>query len=175
MALGKDYLGQDCSLARALEIVGERWTLLVLRDCFLGVRRFSDFRAHLDAPRAVLAERLGALVSAGLLERRPYRPGRDEYLMTECAIQLWPTVFALGQWGEDNLAPRGRRRIYAHAECGTDVETTGICPTCLMVPGPADLEVRPGPGADPGKRDDPVSRALRQPHRLLTPLLATIG
>src|SRR6266511_3542177 len=78
--LGKDYTDQDCALARALEVVGERWTLLILRDAFYGVRRFSDFAAHLDIPRAVLAERLRGLVDDGLLARRPdpERPGRGD-------------------------------------------------------------------------------------------------
>ena len=77
MALGKDYELQDCPIARTLELVGERWTILVIRDCFLGVRRFTDFLAHLDIPRAVLTNRLDRLVTEGMLERREYRPGRN--------------------------------------------------------------------------------------------------
>ena len=69
MALPNDYAGQACSLARALEIVGERWTLLIVRDAFFGVRRFGDFAAHLRIPRAVLAERLKSLTAAGVLTR----------------------------------------------------------------------------------------------------------
>ena len=78
MPLGSDYAGQACSLARTLEIVGERWTLLILRDLFFGVRRFSDLQRHLDIPRAVLSGRIASLVEAGLVERRPYAAGRDE-------------------------------------------------------------------------------------------------
>src|SRR5690349_24929986 len=89
MPLGTDYAGQDCSLARALEVVGERWTLLVLRDCFFGVRRFSDLRAHLDISRAVLSARLADLVEAGLLARREPAPGRVEYELTEQGLALW--------------------------------------------------------------------------------------
>ena len=70
MPLGSDYAGQSCSLARCLEIVGERWTLLIVRDLFFGVRRFSDLQRHLDIPRAVLSARLATLVDAGLVERR---------------------------------------------------------------------------------------------------------
>ena len=77
------YESQDCSLARALEDVGERWTLLVLRDCFFGVRRFTDLQAHLDISRAVLSARLADLVESGLLDRREYAPGRSEYELTE--------------------------------------------------------------------------------------------
>jgi len=171
MALGKDYQRQDCSLARALEIVGERWTLLVLRDCLFGVSRFSDLRGRLDIPRAVLADRLSALVEAGLLERRPYRPGRDEYLPTERAVALWPALYALREWGERFYPPEaGRRRFFSHVPCDTDIDPTGSCPSCGKIPSPAELETRPGPGADRTLRDDEVSLALYRPHRLLTPL-----
>lgn len=170
MGLGKDYSTQDCSLARALEIVGERWTLLVLRDCFYGVRRFSDLRDHLDIPRAVLSERLNSLVAAGLLYRLPHGTSHD-YVLTERGLTLWPTVFALAQWGEQHFAPpEGPRRIFSHVACGTDLESTGLCPECGIVPEPSDLVVQHGPGADPTVRSDPVSLALRRPHRLLTPL-----
>ncbi|MGW4592029.1 winged helix-turn-helix transcriptional regulator [Amycolatopsis thermoflava] len=170
MALGKDYATQDCSLARALEVVGERWTLLVLRDFFYGVRRFGDLCAHLDIPRAVLTDRLKSLVAAGLLERRP-RPSGHEYVLTERGIALWPAVFALAQWGEHEFGPpAGPRRVFSHADCGTAVTESGLCPRCRTIPGPADLMVSLGPGAKPGLRDDPVSVALREPHRLLTPL-----
>lgn len=76
MALGKNYDGQDCSLAKALEVIGERWTLLVVRDAMYGVRRFGDFQVHLDIPRAVLSQRLATLVAAGVLGRRRYRTRR---------------------------------------------------------------------------------------------------
>src|SRR6476661_4690881 len=174
MALGKDYAGQDCSLARTLEVVGERWTMLVLRDCFFGVRRFTDLQAHLDISRAVLTARLSALVDAGLLTRHEYGPGRHEYLVTEQAIALWPALYALTQWGERYHAPNGPRRIFVHSRCGTELDSAGACPLCATRPGPAELETRPGPGA-PGRRADPVSRALRKPHRMLTPLPGQAG
>jgi DNA-binding HxlR family transcriptional regulator len=170
VALGKNYDAQDCSLARALEIVGERWTLLVLRDCFFGVRRFTDLQAHLDVPRAVLTERLTQLVADGILERVEYQRGRHEYRLTQRGLDLWPALYALSQWGEQHRAPNGRRRIFTHTPCDTPLETTGFCPTCRIVPGPADLELHPGPGAR-RTRTDAVSVALRTPHRLLTPLL----
>ena len=174
MALGKGYARQDCSLARALEVVGERWTLLVLRDCFYGVRRFGDLCAHLDIPRAVLAERLKALVAAGLLDRTPTATGHH-YVLTDRALALWPAVFSLAQWGEQQFSSAGPRRVFSHAVCGTDLATTGACPTCASIPGPADLVIRNGPGADPTLRQDPVSMALRRrPHRLLTPLLPNL-
>ncbi len=168
MALGVDYAGQDCSLARALEVVGERWTLLILRDCFLGVRRFSDFEAHLDISKAVLSQRLAALVGAGLLVRTG-DAGHRQYAVTQRGRDLWPAIFALTQWGE-GLSERAPRRVFEHAGCGGAVDATGRCAACGAVPGPERLETRPGPGADPTVRDDVVSRALRTPHRLLEPL-----
>jgi len=169
VGLGKNYDGQDCSLARALEIVGERWTMLVLRDCFFGVRRFTDLQAHLDVPRAVLTERLVALVESGLLARTEYRAGRYEYTLTERGLDLWPALYALSQWGERHRAPNGRRRVFTHAACDTRIEPNGYCPTCRTIPAPADLDMSPGPGSRK-LRKDPVSVALRTRHRLLTPL-----
>src|SRR3954447_25250449 len=99
--LGKDYGGQDCGLARALEIVGERWSLLIVRDAFYGVRRFTDFQQHLDIPKAVLSDRLNGLVAAGVLERHPdpRRPGRFVYALTGAGLELWPALHALLVWG----------------------------------------------------------------------------
>jgi DNA-binding HxlR family transcriptional regulator len=170
MALGVDYLGQDCSLARALEIVGERWTLLILRDSFFGVRRFSDFAAHLDISKAVLSARLASLVDAGLLERSS-TGGHAVYDLTDEALSLWPAVFALTQWGEQQTSPGRPRRVFTHADCGGRIRGGGVCERCGATPSPADLITRPGPGAaTPPRREDPVAVALREPHRLLQPL-----
>lgn len=170
MALGRDYEGQNCSLARALEVVGERWTILVLRDLFFGVRRFTDIQAHLDVPRAVLTDRLTRLVDTGVVMRTEYQRGRHEYSLTAHGQDLWPSLYALSQWGERHDSPDGRRRLFSHAPCGVDLAPSGQCPTCGEFPDPAEVEVRPGPGVD-HDRDDPVSVALRARHRLLTPLL----
>jgi DNA-binding HxlR family transcriptional regulator len=167
MPLGKDYAAQDCSLARALEDVGERWTLLVLRDCFFGVRRFTDLQAHLDISRAVLSARLADLVGAGLLDRREPAPGRVEYELTEQGLALWPALFALLKWGERYHTAAGSGRVFSHLDCGGELDETGTCPRCGTRPAPGELEVRPGP-TSVSRRDDPVSRSLRQPHRLLT-------
>lgn len=171
MTLGRDYDGQNCSLARALEVVGERWTILVLRDLFFGVRRFTDLQAHLDIPRAVLADRLTRLVDAGVATRTEYRRGRHQYSLTEHGQGLWPALFALSQWGERHDSPNGRRRVFSHAPCGEDLTPSGQCPACGALPTAAEIEIRPGPGVA-HDRDDPVSVALHARHRLLTPLLA---
>jgi DNA-binding HxlR family transcriptional regulator len=172
--LGSDYDRQTCALARALEVVGERWTMLIVRDLFFGVHRFSDLAGHLDIPRAVLSTRLAGLVAEGIVERRPYGPGRDELHLTDAGRELWPALLALTQWGERHrCADGGPRRLWAHAACGTELDAAGECPRCGVAPGAADVETRPGPGRDERpRREDPMSVALREPHRLLTPLRA---
>jgi DNA-binding HxlR family transcriptional regulator len=171
--LGNDYDRQTCSLARTLEVVGERWTLLIVRDLFMGIQRFSDLVAHLDIPRAILSSRLTMLTDEGLVERRPYAPGRDEFVLTPAGEDLWPSVYALTQWGERHrCAGGGARRLYLHADCGTELDDAGACPQCGVTPAPHEIETRPGTGRDRPLREDAVSVALRVPHRLLTPLRA---
>ncbi|HEV7649908.1 MAG TPA: helix-turn-helix domain-containing protein [Actinophytocola sp.] len=169
MALGREYERQNCALARALEVVGERWTILVLRDLFFGVRRFTDLQAHLDIPRAVLTDRLTRLVDEGVLTRTEYRRGRHEYTLTPHGRELWPTLFALSTWGERHNSPDGPRRIFSHAPCKADLVPSGQCPSCGELPPPEEIDIRPGPGLG-RERTDQVSIALREPHRLLTPL-----
>ena len=101
MALPKDYAGQRCSLSRALEVVGERWTLLIMRDAFFGVRRFGDFAAHLGVPRAVLTERLESLREAGVLAETRGSHGYGEYVLTGKGLSLWPVVRDLLSRGDE--------------------------------------------------------------------------
>jgi DNA-binding HxlR family transcriptional regulator len=170
MALGKDYVAQECSIARALEVVGERWTLLVVRDAFYGVRRYNDFLIHLGIPRAVLAARLQTLTAAGVLEKRRYQesPPRDEYVLTERGLGLWPTVRSLGLWGRLHFT-EALLRYFRHATCGTELGPYGECAACGTVVALEDVEMMPGPGLDPAP-EDPVSRALLKPKRLLQPI-----
>ncbi|MET8949614.1 winged helix-turn-helix transcriptional regulator [Streptomyces sp. NPDC004393] len=172
MALGKDYASQECSIARALEIVGERWTLLVVRDAFYGVRRYNDFLVHLGIPRAVLAARLQTLTTEGVLEKRRYQqsPPRDEYVLTERGLALWPTLRALGLWGRDHFS-EAQLRVFRHATCGTERELGRYdeCPDCGTVVPVSDVETLPGPGADPNPAD-PISRVMLKPKRLLEPI-----
>jgi DNA-binding HxlR family transcriptional regulator len=169
VALGTGYDQQGCYLARALEVVGERWTLLILRDCFYGVRRFTDLREHLDISRAVLIDRLDTLVGAGVLTRED-SGGHPEYLLTEAGRALWPAIFALSKWGEQYTSGPHPSRIFSHASCDTDIDDLGRCPTCGQVPGPDDLVVRLGPGGNAMRRSDRVARVLEHPHRMLTPI-----
>jgi DNA-binding HxlR family transcriptional regulator len=167
--LGKDYEGQDCAIARTLEVIGERWTLLIVRDAFYGVRRFSEFQAHLDIPKAVLSERLSGLVEHGVLERRPdpHHAGRHLYELTGAGRELWPVLHALIVWGDRNRFENSR--LFRHAACGTELDEGGVCPACGLAPAVADIVTEPRPGRA-RSRTDPVAVALRGPHRLLEPL-----
>lgn len=165
--LGKDYESQDCAIARALEVVGERWTLLVVRDALYGVRRFNDFQAHLDIPKAVLSARLRGLVGDGILERLPDpdHRGRHLYQLTQAGKDLWPVVHSLLVWGDRYRG--GSTREIRHAGCDTALDDRGTCPRCKVAPGPDDVVTAP---LRQTVRDDHVARALRGPHRMLDPI-----
>jgi DNA-binding HxlR family transcriptional regulator len=167
--LGKDYQRQDCSLARALEVIGERWTLLIVRDAFYGVRRFNDFQAHLDIPKAVLSDRLSGLVEDGILRRSPdpQHAGRHIYELAAAGRDLWPVLNALLVWGDRHRSPNSR--LFKHAACGTRLDASGQCPACQQTPGPDAILMEPRHGRRK-LRDDPVSAALQGPHRLLEPV-----
>ena len=115
--LRNTYEGQACEIARSLELIGERWTLLIVRDIFRGQRRFDEIQKSLGVARNVLANRLDRLVEEGILEKRQYqeRPPRSEYFLTEKGIDLWPVLVSLIKWGDkheplrfDGLAKIGR-------------------------------------------------------------------
>ncbi len=146
----RDYDSSTCSVARAVEIVGQPWVLLVLREAFYGLRRFSDMQAHLGVSRSVLAARLDAMVQDGLLERRPYRePGqreRTEYVLTERGRDLYPVIVALRQWGDRHLAGEEGVPVHAeHADCGAPVRAALVCDAGHVVTAD-EVQRRPGPG-----------------------------
>jgi DNA-binding HxlR family transcriptional regulator len=150
--LGTDYGGQTCSIARALEVVGDRWTMLILRDVFLGVRRFDELQADLGVARNVLAGRLERLVDDGVLEKRPYqdRPLRNEYRLTAKGVDLWPVVVALLQWGDRHApAEGGPPTVLRHSGCGGAVDDRRTCERCGALLEPRDVHAEPGPGASP--------------------------
>ena len=167
--LGKDYEDQDCALARALEVIGERWTLLIVRDAFYGVHRFNDFHAHLDIPRAVLSERLNGLVEDGIVERLPdpAHAGRHLYQLTQAGRDLWPALHALLMWG--SRYRQVNALLFKHAPCGAALGDDGSCPGCGVTPAPEAILTEP---LRRTRRDDPVAMALRRPHRLLEPIQA---
>jgi DNA-binding HxlR family transcriptional regulator len=172
MPLPSDYARQGCSLARTLEIVGERWTLLIVRDAFYGARHFGEFVDHLQIPRAVLADRLTTLVEADVM-RKVGTGRRVHYELTDKGVSLWPTAHALMAWGDEHYAPKGPRRIFIHAADDGVIGPTGACGSCGLIVPAAEIVVTPGPGLElPRPDDDVVTTALREPHRLLQPLRA---
>ncbi|WP_427130753.1 winged helix-turn-helix transcriptional regulator [Pseudarthrobacter sp. S9] len=147
--LGKTYESQVCSIARALELVGERWSLLIIRDAvFAGVTRYNDFQHNLGIATNILKARLDAFVAAGIMDRRQYseQPELYEYLLTDKGRDLAPALIALTQWG-DRWATRGRPPIlYSHTVCGAGITHQTVCASCGPVHDPAEVRAQPGPG-----------------------------
>jgi DNA-binding HxlR family transcriptional regulator len=146
----KDLRRQPCSLARTVSVIGDRWTLLILRDCFLRVRRFEEFQTRLGITRHVLADRLRKLTRAGVLRKEPYqaRPLRYEYRLTEKGLDLQPVMLAIVHWGDLYMAgPHGRPLTYEHLSCGHAFDPVTACSACGKAVTPRDVRVRPGPGA----------------------------
>ena len=171
VALPRTYTSESCPIARSLEVVGERWTLLIIRDAFYGVRRFSDFHGHLGIPRAVLSERLAFLVGQDVLVKVAGPNGRDEYELTARGLRLWPTMWALIGWGNENFYDATKRRTYRHDGCGGTIRQDGVCSGCGQLPDANELVVHPPRRPrDPAPRVDPITRALRHPHKLLEPI-----
>ncbi|HWD04380.1 MAG TPA: helix-turn-helix domain-containing protein [Amycolatopsis sp.] len=175
MALPSTYADSNCSLARALEIVGERWTLLIVRDAFYGVRRFGDFATQLGIPRAVLTARLKLLVREGVLSREE-TGGAVDYVLTDKGVALWPIVRSLITWGDDFYSPAGARRTMTHATDDAPLTADGHCTRCGTLVAVPDICMAPGPGyVSTGEDLDPVSAALTAPRRLLSPLTPARG
>ncbi|HEY3810665.1 MAG TPA: helix-turn-helix domain-containing protein [Acidimicrobiales bacterium] len=154
----KSFADMDCSVAQCLEVVGEWWSMLVMRDCFLGVTRFDDFQRRLGISRNILQQRLSRLVAAGLLVRVPYQehPPRYDYRMTDKGRDLWPVVNAMREWGDKYAAPAGPPLHLAHKGCGQVTHTQVICAACGEPVGPRDMQVlagegRPEPGTVPAR------------------------
>ena len=124
---------QTCSVARALSVVGERWTMLILRDAFFGTRRFDRFQANLGITRHRLSERLGKLVDQGVLVKVPYheRPVRYEYRLTRKGLALYPVLMSLARWGDEWMdAGEGPPLEYVHKSCGQKTRPTLTCSEC---------------------------------------------
>lgn len=149
--LQRDYPEQVCSIARSLEVVGERWTLLILRDAVLGVERFEQFQESLGIATNVLTSRLGRLCDEGVLERvaDPDRPGRPKYVLTDKGRELAPVLLVLMKWGDHHYPePDGPPRLTVHASCGGDVGADLRCDRCGQKLGRGELELPPGPGLE---------------------------
>lgn len=137
-----------CSVAQCLEIVGEWWTLLIVRDAFMGVRRFDDFQARLDISRNVLNQRLVRLVDAGIFERVAYseHPPRFEYRLTDKGKDLWGVITTMRQWGDRWAAPAGPPIELVHKECGHRSHIELTCSACGERVGYRDMRALAGPG-----------------------------
>ena len=151
--LGRTYEAEICSAARTLELVGERWSLLILRDAFYrGTTRFADFQRNLGVATNILAKRLDGFVAAGLMEQQRYseRPEHYAYLLTDKGRELQPVIIALTAWGDRWAAPDGPPILYDHARCGGAIHTQLRCSTCGDLTTSAEVVVRPGPGMPEG-------------------------
>ena len=158
MPLHSGYEDQRCSIAATLGVVGERWTLLIVREALLGVHRFDEIQSDLGIARNVLQTRLQRLVEEGILERRRYQehPDRYEYHLTETGLDLWPTIFALMRWGDKyKPLPGGPPVIVEHRGCGGAVDEHRTCTRCGTKLGPRDVRARAGDSASP---DHPLRR-----------------
>jgi DNA-binding HxlR family transcriptional regulator len=152
--LQRDYPDQVCSIARSLEIVGERWTLLILRDALLGLERFDEFQQKLGIASNVLTNRLKLLCNEGVLERVPdaERPGRPKYILTDKGRELAPALIVLMKWGDRHYpTPGGPPRLTLHAGCGGNISADFRCDRCRKRVGRGEIELPAGPGAPRGE------------------------
>ena len=147
--LGRTYESEVCSIARALEVVGERWSVLIVRNAlFAGSTRFSDFQRSLGIAPNILKTRLDGFVEAGIMRRQQYseQPELYEYLLTVKGRDLAPALIALTEWGDRWAAPDGPPIRYTHSVCGSPVGSEILCETCGRVDDPAEVQALPGPG-----------------------------
>lgn len=144
----KSFAQMHCSVAQCLDVVGEWWTLLIVRDAFLGVTRFDDFQQRLGISRNILNQRLARLVDEGILEKVPYsqRPPRYDYRLTAKGHDLWPVLTALRQWGDKYAAPDGPPLQLVHSGCGHVADMATACSACGERIGRRDMTAVAGPG-----------------------------
>lgn len=143
----EDIGNLNCSVARTLSVIGDRWTMLVLRNAFLGTRRFDDFQGQLGMTRHVLAERLSRLVESGVLRKEAYQQNRFEYRLTRKGKALYPVVLAMTAWGDAWMDDgRGPPLLYVHKDCGQTMTPTLVCSCCGKPVGSHDIIPMAGPG-----------------------------
>ncbi len=150
----KSFEDMQCPIARSLERVGEWWSILILRDAFLGTTRFDAFQKNLGIAPNMLTRRLNGLVESGLLERHRYnqRPPRDEYLLTERGRDFRPVLWALLTWGNKHFAPEGPSVQLVHTESGTPADPILTDRTTGLPMDPAHFHAAAGPAANPRLR-----------------------
>jgi DNA-binding HxlR family transcriptional regulator len=147
-----DYDTQDCTIEAALSAVGEKWTFMVLREVFNGIRRFDDMQRRTGAPRQVLSDRLGRLVTAGILRKVPYQEAgqraRSEYRLTEKGVDLFPVIVALLEWGNKHAPGAGGPLVsLTHRDCGEPVALQLACAAGHVLDSAREVTPVPGPGA----------------------------
>jgi DNA-binding HxlR family transcriptional regulator len=160
---------EPCSLARTVAVIGDRWSLLILRECFLRKRRFEAFQASLGITRHLLAERLKKLVRFGVLRRIPYQesPKRYEYILTQKGLDLYPIIMSIVHWGNVHMVDaRGRPMLHEHKSCGKLFDPVMTCSECGEPIAAKGVHVHPGPGARqpkpplaPEESDKPKAKA----------------
>jgi DNA-binding HxlR family transcriptional regulator len=145
----KSFSDMHCSVAQTLEVVGEWWSILIIRDAFLGVTRFDDFQERLGISRNVLNQRLAHLVEHGVLAKVPYseRPLRFDYRLTDKGRDLWPVLTTMRQWGDKHAAPDGPPLQVIHESCGAIADADLVCSGCGEPIGPRNVKAVRGPGA----------------------------
>jgi DNA-binding HxlR family transcriptional regulator len=146
----KSFSEMDCSVAQCLEVVGEWWSMMIVRDTFMGVTRFEDFQKRLGISRNILRERLNSLVEAGVLERVPYseHPPRYDYKLTQKGKDLWPILTAMRQWGDQYAAPSGPPVELVHRSCGETTHAEMSCAWCGERLTYRNVKAIAGPGRD---------------------------
>jgi DNA-binding HxlR family transcriptional regulator len=144
---------QACSVARTLSVIGDRWTLMILRDCFMKVRRFDDFHARLGIGRPILADRLQKLVDSFVLTKMAYQtnPLRHEYRLTQKGLDLYPVIMAIVHWGDVHMAgKKGRPVLHHHTVCDHGFDPVMVCSHCAGPLLPREVTIEAGPGAAAG-------------------------
>jgi DNA-binding HxlR family transcriptional regulator len=159
---------EACSVARTIGVIGDRWTLLILRECFLRTRRFEGFQSALGITRHLLAERLKKLVRTGILRRVPYQesPKRHEYILTQKGLDLYPIMMAIVHWGDTHMVDeRGRPLLHEHKKCGKIFNPVMVCSECGEPLMAKEVTTRPGPGARPASAKRTVERNAKAASR----------
>ena len=157
---------EPCSLARTVAVIGDRWSLLILRECFLRIRRFDEFQSSLGITRHLLADRLKKLVRFGVLRKIPYQdaPKRYEYILTQKGLDLYPIIMSIVHWGNIHMVDsRGRPLLHEHKNCQKMFDPVMVCSECgepltakavHVHPGPGDTTILAGAYQGPGPKQD---------------------
>ncbi len=147
-----DLIDEPCTISRPLGVLGDRWTLVVVKQAFAGTRRFEDFLAALRISRSRLADRLERLVAEGILRKEPYADTRTrhEYRLTQKGLDLYPVLQAIRAWGDRYMAPEGAPLRYRHQACGGEPRVRLVCSDCDAELSARDVRVELGPGFPTG-------------------------